>query len=77
LLTYLNKKGYATASIAIDNAQVTDREKNYETRWSEGKEVQVKIDRYTVAQRIVVKSKEVISTEAAASQISLELISKG
>ncbi|MFW1424731.1 hypothetical protein ACEWAS_22695, partial [Vibrio parahaemolyticus] len=55
----------------------TDREKNYETRWSEGKEVQVKIDRYTVAQRIVVKSKEVISTEAAASQISLELISKG
>lgn len=77
LLTYLNKKGYATASIAIDNVQVTDREKNYETRWSEGKEVQVKIDRYTVAQRIVVKSKEVISTEAAASQISLELISKG
>ncbi len=74
--SYLNNSGYNKKDISIDNIEVVDRQKYYETKWSDGKQVQEKIDRYTITQSLTIQSKDVTMTENKAAQIELDLINK-
>lgn len=76
IVDYLVKVGYSKNNISVNNIDVTDREKYYETQWENGQQVQVKIDRYTIMQSLSVQSKDVETTENKASQIKLDLVSK-
>lgn len=76
VVEYLNKIGYSTNEIKINNIGVTDRQTNYKNEWRDGKQVQVKIDRYTTKQCLTIKSNEVEKTEDKTSQIELDLVSK-
>lgn len=76
IIAYLTNIGYAETDITIGNLGVTDRQKYYETRSQNGQEVQVKIDRYTIAQSLTVQSRDVKTTENKAAQINLDLVSK-
>ncbi|MBP6458713.1 MAG: SIMPL domain-containing protein [Crocinitomicaceae bacterium] len=74
--TFLKNNGYAEKSIQFSNLSVTDNQKYYENRWEDGKEVQVKIDRYVISQYIEMTVDDVKSTENIASEITLALIQK-
>ncbi|PIE50985.1 MAG: SIMPL domain-containing protein [Flavobacteriales bacterium] len=76
VVDYLVKNGYSKSSIKVNNTDINDRQKYYEKQWQDGKMVPVKIDRYTVAQEIVVQSKEVKVTEDKAAKIKIDLINK-
>lgn len=76
IVAYLKTIGYAQNDIKVNNISVTDRERYYETRWRDGEEVLVKIDRYTIYQSLSVQSKDVKTTEDKKSQIELDLVSK-
>lgn len=74
--SYLVKSGYSKKDIQISGLNVVDTEKYYETQWIEGKEVRVKIDRYSITQNIEINFDQVDKTESIASQITLDLVSK-
>ena len=76
IIAYLTSIGYAENDILIDNVGIMDRQVYYETQWKNGEQVQVKIDRYTIAQRLIVPSKKIETTENKAAQMKLDLISK-
>jgi hypothetical protein len=76
LITYLTKNGYNKNEIKINNIDITDRKKYYDTRWENGRQVQEKIDRYSISQSLTVKSNEVKSAEDKKSQMELDLVSK-
>jgi len=75
ILTFLKKSGYSSKDIQESNLNVTDHEKYYENQWVNGSEVQVKIDRYVIAQNIEINFENVQETEARASDITLDLVS--
>jgi hypothetical protein len=74
LLTYLIHEGYAKDQIKVNNFAINDRKNYYETRWEDGHQVKVKIDRFTISQSLAVKSKNVTSTEDKKAQLELALI---
>jgi hypothetical protein len=74
--TYLIQKRYNKNEIRISNIDITDRRKYYDTRWENGRQVQEKIDRYSISQSLIVKSNDVKSTEDKKSQMELDLIRK-
>ena len=74
--SYFLNSGYQTKDLEFSSLNVIDNERYYENQWVEGKEVQVKIDRYSISQNIKIKFDEVEKTETHASQITLDLISK-
>lgn len=76
IVTYITSSGYSKNDIKIENIKVNDRQKYYDYEWVEGKRVQVKIDRYSVNQRLSIKSDDVKETENKASKIELALINK-
>jgi len=76
VVKYLINNGYNKKDIKINNTDVTDRQKYYETQWENGQQVQVKIDRYIISQNLSVQSKEVENTESKTAQIKLDLVSK-
>jgi hypothetical protein len=61
--------------IGVGNIDISDKEKYYETEWENGREVQVKIDRYTISQRLSIYSKNVKETEDISANINLDLVS--
>lgn len=73
--SFLKKSGFGTDELHISNLNVTDHEKYYENQWVNGSEVQVKIDRYVIAQTIEINLDEVEKTEVRASEITLDLVS--
>ncbi len=76
IVAYLKSQGYNEKDIAIKNLEVNDRQAYYETQWENGKPIQVKVDRYTISQRLTVKSFDVEKTEDNTSKIKLDLVSK-
>jgi hypothetical protein len=68
--------GYNKNVITINNLDVTDQQRYYETKWKDGKEVKEKINRYTVSQTLNFQSKDVKTTEEKTSQLKFDLISK-
>lgn len=73
----MKKSGYASKDLFVSDLSVTDYEKYYENQWVDGKEVQVKIDRYVISQNIEINFKQVEKTESNASKITLDLVSNG
>ena len=73
---YLKSKGYVRSSIQFSDLSVTDNQKYYENQWVDGKNVQVKIDRYIISQYIEITISDVKLTENHASEITLDLIRK-
>jgi len=73
---YLKTQGYNKEDIEVKNIDITDKQKYYETEWQNGQEVQVKIDRYTISQNLIVSSKDVKSTEDKSAKINLDLVSR-
>src|SRR5690606_477313 len=73
IVAYLTSKGYSKSDVSVGKIDVTDRQRYYETQWSNGEQVQVKIDRYTISQSLSVQSKDVESTEDKTAQIKLDL----
>ena len=71
----MKNHGYSENDIAVGNIDVHDRQTYYEYQWNDGKRVQVKIDRYTIFQRLTVSVDEVETTEDKAAKINLDLIS--
>jgi hypothetical protein len=76
IIAYLGTTGIGEKDIKLNNIGVTDRQKYYETRWQNGKQVEVKIARYTIVQSITIQSVDVITTEDRIAQIKLDLVSK-
>jgi len=76
IIAYLTNIGYTENDITINDIDITDRQKYYENQWENGKQIQVKIDRYIILQRLSVQSKDIKTTESKTSQIKLDLISK-
>ena len=65
----LKNLGYDRNLIRTNNIEVTDRERYFETRYINDKEVDVKISRYTISQSLNFQSKDVKTTEEKISQI--------
>jgi len=76
VIAYLTNVGYDKNNIKIGIFDVTDRQKYYETRLQNGEQVQVKIDRYTIAQSLTVQAKDIETAENKATQINLDLVTK-
>lgn len=76
IITHLSNIGYEKNSITINKLGVTDLQKYYETRWENNRQVQLKIDRYTVEQNLYFQSNDVKSIEDKIAEIKLELVSK-
>ena len=76
ITAYLTTIGYAENDVRINDISVTDRQKYYESQWENEKQVQVKIDRYTIAQSLTIQSKDIEMVESKAAQIKFDLISK-
>jgi len=74
VVSYLTSNGFN--DITVNNINVNDRERYYEYQWEDGRQVQVKVDRYSVSQSISVNHTDVKKTEDKASKIKLDLISK-
>lgn len=76
IVAYLESIGYVENDIVINNIGVTDRQRYSEFQWKNGQQVQVKIDRYTIAQSLTIQPKEIETTENKAAKIKLDLVSK-
>lgn len=76
IIAYLKSIGYSESDITINNVDVNDRQKYYETQWVNQKQVEVKINRYTIVQNLSIQSKDVETTEEKTSKIKLDLVSK-
>jgi len=75
IIAYLKDNDYSKNDIEIKNVDVYDRQTYYEYQWRDGKQVQVKIDRYRVSQKLIVSSNEVEKSEDKAAKMKLDLIS--
>lgn len=76
IVAYLTTLGYAQNEIKIDNVGIIDQEKYQELRWEDGRQVSVKIDRYTISQQLTIETKDIKEVENRTAQIKLDLISK-
>jgi hypothetical protein len=76
IIKYLTKNGYVKNEIKVRNINISDQKRYYNTRWENGRQVQEKIDRYSISQSLTVKSNDVKSTEDKKSLMELDLISK-
>lgn len=75
ILSYLTSNGFNRKDISIGKINVTDRQRYYENQWENGKQVQVKVDRYSISQGVFIHVEDVESTEDKSSKIKLDLIS--
>lgn len=76
VIAYLNGIGYSQNDITVEHIDINDRQKYYDTEWRNGQLVEVKINRFTIMQRLSLLSKEVEKTEDLAAKIKLDLVSK-
>ena len=75
IIALLEQKGNMN-DLKVGNVDITDREAYFSEEWQDGKKVKVKVDRYTVTQRLSVGSSNVEKTEDIASNLKLDLINK-
>ncbi len=73
---YLSSIGYLKTQIKINNIDINDRQRYFETEWQNGKQVKTKIDRYTISQSLTIQSKDIKGSEEKSAQIKLDLVSK-
>lgn len=73
IIALLNTKGL-NQNLKEYNIEINDRQDYYADEWQDGKKVKVKVDRYTVMQKLSISSSNVEETENIASSLKLELI---
>lgn len=73
---YLVGLGYEKNDINDQTFNIEDKLVYYSTEWINGKEVKVKIDRYTLTTFLVVKQKDIKVTDVKVSQIKIDLINQ-
>jgi hypothetical protein len=76
IITYLKQNGYKNDDVKISNKDIYDRQSYYEMRWNGNNQEQVKVDRYTVTQNLVISSNDVENIENKKAKINLDLISQ-
>jgi hypothetical protein len=76
IINYLAGIGYNKNDIQLNNIDIADKQKYFETEWQNGKQVKTKIDRYITTQSLTVQSKDIKATEDKSAQIKLDLVSK-
>lgn len=76
IIAYLTTNGFPKGEIKIANVDISDLGKYHELRWEDGRQVSVKVDRYTITQQLTIETKEVKETENKIAQIKLDLISQ-
>ena len=76
IIAYLKNIGYVENDITINDVSVIDRQQYYDSQWRDGKYVQVKIDRYTITQNLIIQSNDIKITESKSAQINMDLVSK-
>lgn len=76
IITYLSSIGYVKNQIKINNIDINDKQKYFETEWQNGKQVKTKIDRYTTTQSLTIQSKDIKTTEDKSAEIKLDLVSR-
>lgn len=76
IIDYLVENGYNKKSISTGKLDVNDRQRYYEYQWDNGHQIQVKIDRYTIAQEISIQTADIKKNEDKAAQIKLDLVRK-
>lgn len=76
ILQFLTENGFVASQIKASIINVNDRQRYSETVWRNGKEVEVKIDRYVMSQTLFLAWTDIQSTESKAAQLKMDLISK-
>jgi uncharacterized protein len=76
ILNYLKNSGFDTKDLSEKNIDISDRQKYYEIEWQDGKQIKTKVDRYAASQTIMIKCKDVKTTDDKLEKIELDLISK-
>lgn len=76
IVNYLTNIGYDKNGIMINSIGVNDRQRYYDTEWQNNQQVQVKIDRYTITQSIIIQSEDVKNTQNKTAQMMLDLVRK-
>lgn len=76
IVEYLKNNGFPDDDIKVENIGVNDRQRYYEFQWRNGEEVEVKVDRYSVSQQIIVQSEDIENTEDITSKMKFDLVSK-
>ncbi|MFA5574310.1 MAG: SIMPL domain-containing protein [Brumimicrobium sp.] len=76
IVEYLKNNGFSDDDIKVENIGVNDRQRYYEFQWRNGEEVEVKVDRYSVSQQIIVQSEDIENTEDITSKMKFDLVSK-
>ncbi len=76
ILNFLTSTGINKNDTKVKNIGINDRQTYYEIRWRNGREEEVKVDRYTVSQTIEIKSIDVKGTEDLMAKLRLDLVSK-
>jgi hypothetical protein len=74
IIEHLIKAGVDKNQISTHKQNVSDREKYYETRWRDGREVEIKIDRYKITQKLSFLNPNIENNEDLAAQLKLDLI---
>lgn len=73
IIALLKTKGLAN-NLKEYNIDITDREIYFTEEWVDNKKEKIKIDRYTIRQRLSINSSTIEETENIASGLKLELI---
>ncbi|HNP23692.1 MAG TPA: SIMPL domain-containing protein [Panacibacter sp.] len=76
IIAYLTSLGYNKNDIQVNNIDILDKQKYFETEWQNGQQVKTKIDRYTTTQSLSIESKDIKATEDKSARIKLDLVSK-
>lgn len=75
IIAHLKSKGL-DKGLKEYNMDINDRQNYYADEWQGGQKVKVKVDRYTVSQRLSITSANVEETENLASSLKLALINQ-
>ena len=77
IINYLKETGFEDKNINIGSPEISDKEKYYEDQWINGKNVSVKIKRYSSGLSLTIQSEDVKTVEQKAKQLKFDLIKKG
>jgi hypothetical protein len=77
IINYLKAKGFEETKIKVGSPEISDKEKYYEDQWKNGKNVSVKINRYSSGLSLTIQSDDVKVIEQKANLLKSDLIKEG
>jgi hypothetical protein len=63
IINYLKNSGFDIKDVSEKNIDISDLQKYYEIEWQDGKQIKTKVDRYAASQTIMIKCKDVKTTD--------------